>query len=175
MLSNYLKIAIRNILRYKSFSVINVVGLTIGLVAFLGIGLYIADEFSFDQFHENKSRIHRAILTTNFNGQTTCLGAVPNLVGPTAMKEIPEVEKASRYFHHNFGDIAFVSTDTENFSENSLYFADPELFDIFTIPIVKGNHQKILDRPGTVVISERAAEKYFHGEDPDWQGAESKQ
>jgi putative ABC transport system permease protein len=166
MLSNYLKIAIRNILRYKSFSTINIVGLTIGLVAFLGISLYIADEFSFDQFHENKSRIHRAILTTNFNGQTTCMGAVPNLVGPTAMKEIPEVEKASRYFHHNFGDIAFVSTDTENFSENSLYFADPELFDIFTIPIVKGNHQKILDRPGTVVISERAAEKYFHGADP---------
>lgn len=166
MLSNYLKIAIRNILRYKSFSLINITGLTIGLVAFLGISLYIADEFSFDQYHENKSRIHRAILSATFNGQTTSMGAVPNLVGPTAMKEIPEVEKAARYFHHDFGDIAFVSTGTENFSENSLFFADPELFNIFTIRIIKGNRQKILDRPGTVVMSERAAEKYFHGEDP---------
>src|SRR5687767_1281997 len=143
MLSNYLKIAIRNILRYKSFSFVNITGLTIGLIAFLGISLYIADEFSFDRFHEKKSRIYRAVLNADFGGQSTSIGAVPNLVGPTAMKEVPEVEKAARYFHHNFGDIAFVSTEAENFSESQLHFADPELFEIFTIPILKGNPQKV--------------------------------
>lgn len=166
MLSTNLKIAARSIIRHKSFSLVNITGLTIGLVAFLGISLYIADEFSFDRFHEKSSRIYRAVLTMEFDGQSTSLGAVPNMVGPTSMKEIPEVEKAARYFHHNFGDIGFVSTETENFSERSLYFADPELFEIFTIPIIKGNSQKILDRPGTVVISESAADKYFHGADP---------
>lgn len=166
MLTNYLKIALRNIARYKSFSIINITGLTIGFVAFLAISLYIVDEFSYDRFHEKKDRIYRAVISADFDGVVSKWGGTPNLLAPTAMKEIPEVEKATRYFHHNFGDIAFISTETENFSESQLHFADPELFDIFTIPIVKGNQDKILERPGTVVLSESAAKKYFKEEDP---------
>ncbi len=166
MLTNYLKITLRNLLRYKSFSIINIAGLTIGLVTFLAISLYIVDEFSFDRFHENKDRIYRAVISADFDGQVNKWGGAPNLLGPTAMKEIPEVEKAARYFHHNFGDLGFISTETEKFSETELFFADPELFTIFTIPLVKGNSTKILDRTGTVILSESAAKKYFGSEDP---------
>jgi putative ABC transport system permease protein len=166
MFKNYIKIALRNLLRYKSFSVINIAGLTLGLVTFLAISLYIVDEFSFDRFHENKDRIYRAVISADFDGQVNKWGGAPNLLGPTAVKEIPEVEKATRYFHHNFGDLGFISTETEKFSESELFFADPELFSIFTIPLLKGNASKILDRAGTVVLSESAAKKYFGEADP---------
>ncbi|MFN7602951.1 MAG: ABC transporter permease [Bacteroidota bacterium] len=166
MLTNYLKITLRNLLRHKSFSIINIAGLTIGLVTFLAISLYIVDELSFDRFHQNKERIYRAVISAQFDGQINKWGGAPNSLGPTAAKEIPEVEKTARYFHHNFGDLGFISTETEKFSETDLFFADPELFSIFTIPIIKGNAARILDRPGTVVLSESAAKKYFGDVDP---------
>jgi putative ABC transport system permease protein len=166
MIFNYLKISFRSMLRHKSFSIINIAGLTIGLVTFLAISLYVVDEFSYDQFHTNKDRIYRAVIHADFDGQVHTWGGAPNLLAPVAMKEIPEVEKATRVFHHNFGDLGFISTDTEKFSETQLFFADQEIFDVFTIPFVKGNSAKALDRPGTVVISESAAKKYFGEHDP---------
>jgi putative ABC transport system permease protein len=166
MLYNYFKIALRNILRNKSFSLINIGGLAIGLTTFLAISLYVVDEFSYDQFHEKKDRIYRAVISAEFDGQTTKWGGAPNSLATTAMKEISEVEKATRVFHHNFGELAFVATETEKFSEKELFFADPEVFDVFTIPFVKGKKATSLSRPGTVVISESAALKYFSGIDP---------
>jgi putative ABC transport system permease protein len=166
MLYNYLKITLRNLMRHKSFSIINLAGLTLGLVTFLAISLYIVDEFSFDRHHENRDHIYRAVISASFDGQVNKWGGAPNLLAPTAAKEIPEVKKATRYFHHNFGDIGFIATTTDNFSETQLFFADPELFSIFTIPVVKGNAQKMIDRPGTVALSESAARKYFGDADP---------
>ena len=166
MLYTNFKIALRNILRYKSFSIINILGLTIGLTAFLAISLYVVDEFSYDRFHEKNDRIYRAVISAEFDGQTMKWGGSPNLLAPTAGKEIPEVEKAARYFHHNFGDLAFVSNDKEQFSETQLYFADPDLFEIFTIPFIKGEAATALSRKGTIVLSEAAVKKYFGDANP---------
>ncbi|MCX8491059.1 MAG: ABC transporter permease, partial [Cyclobacteriaceae bacterium] len=166
MLFNHLKIALRNILRNKSFSLINIGGLAIGLTTFLAISLYVVDELSYDRFHEKKDRIYRAVISADFGGQTNKWGGAPNLLGPTSMKEIPEVEKAARVFHHNFGELGFIATETEKFSENELFYADPEVFDVFTIPFLKGNSKAALSRPNTIVISESAAQKYFNGVDP---------
>ncbi len=166
MLTNYFKIALRSILRHKSFSIINIAGLTIGLTAFLAISLYVVDEFSYDRFHEKKDRIYRAVIVAEFDGQTNKWGGAPNRLATTAMKEIPEIEKATRVFHHNFGDLGFISTDHEKFSEKSLFYADPELFDIFSIDLVKGSKAIALSRPNTVIISEQAAVKYFGSTDP---------
>lgn len=166
MLLNNLKIALRNLVRYKSFSIINILGLTIGLTVFLAITLYIVDEFSFDRFHTKKDRIYRAVITAEYDGQVNKWGRVPNRVATTAQQEIPEIEKAARYFHHNFGDIAFLSTDVEKFTETQLFYADPELFDIFSIEFIQGNPDQPLSTPGTIVISESAAKKYFVETDP---------
>ena len=166
MLITYLKIALRNMMRQKSFSVINILGLTIGLTAFLAIALYVTDELSYDRFHAQADRIYRAVITADFDGQTTKWGGAPNLLAPTAAKEIPEVEKASRYFHHNFGDLAFVSKGKDQFSEKELFFADPEFFQIFTVPFIKGDAATALSRINTVVLSESAAKKYFSDADP---------
>lgn len=166
MLLNYLKIALRTMMRYKSFSAINILGLTIGLTAFLAISLYVVDEFSYDRFHENSSRIYRGVSTAEYNGEKRIWGGTPNRLATTAIKEIPEVENAARYFHHNFGDLAFITRGNDNFSEANLFYADPELFEILTIPFVKHAGTKPLDKPGTVVVSETAAKKYFGGADP---------
>jgi putative ABC transport system permease protein len=166
MLRNNLVIILRNLIRNKTFSLINILGLSIGLVTFLAISLYVVDEFSYDRFHEKKDRIYRSIISATWDGQTMKWGAVPNKLGPAVAKEIPEVEKATRVFHHNFGDIGFISTESEKFSESSLFFADPEILDVFTIPMIKGNSKKVLDRPGTIILSESSAKKYFGDEDP---------
>ena len=165
MLTNYLKIAFRNILRNKTFSLINISGLTFGLVSFLGISLYVIDEFSYDRFHENSDRIYRAVITAEFDGQVNKWGAVPNKLAPSS-KESPEIEKATRVFHHNFGDISFVSPETDQFSETKLFYADPEIFDVFTIPFIQGTAEKALDRPGTIIISETSAKRYFGDANP---------
>lgn len=166
MLLNYLKIAFRNIIRNKTFSLINILGLTFGLISFLGISLYVIDEFSYDRFHENSDRIYRAVITAEFDGQTVKWGAVPNKLAPAAAKEIPEIEKATRVFPHNFGDIGFISTETDKFSETKLFYADPEIFDVLTIPMLQGTPEKALDRPGTMIISESSAKRYFGDENP---------
>jgi putative ABC transport system permease protein len=166
MLIHYLKITLRLMLRQRSFSLINLSGLTLGLTAFLGIAFYVADEFSFDNFHTHKNRIYRAIIAADFDGQVHKWGGAPNLLAPTAQKEIPEVEKATRYFHHNFGDLAFISTSTENFSESLLFYADPEFLDIFTVDLIRGKTTDALARPGTVLLSEQTAQKYFGDTDP---------
>ncbi|MBS1557747.1 MAG: ABC transporter permease [Bacteroidetes bacterium] len=166
MLKNYITIALRNITRHKSFSLINIVGLSLGLVTFLAISLYVADEFSFDQFHEKKDRIYRAVIKADFDGRSRQWGAVPNKLAPAAASKIPEVERAVRVFHHNFGDLAFVSTETEKYAEKELYYADPEIFDVFTLPLVEGDMQKALTRKKTAILNESIAKKYFKGQSP---------
>ncbi|MBS1950285.1 MAG: Acidobacterial duplicated orphan permease [Cytophagales bacterium] len=166
MLRNHLKITFRNLLRYKSFSVINIAGLTIGLVTVLAISLYVVDELSFDRFHEKVERIYRIVIKADYDGKSHQWSQVPNKVAPTVANEIPEVEKAVRVFHHNFGDIAFVSTETEKFAEKELYFADPAIFDVFSISLLEGDAQKALARKGTVILSETTARKYFGDKSP---------
>ena len=166
MFRNNLIIIIRSLIRNKTFSLINILGLSIGLITFLAISLYVVDEFSYDRFHEKKDRIYRSVISATWDGQTVKWGGSPNKLGPTAAKEIPEIEKATRVFHHNFGDIGFIATETEKFSETKLFFADPQILDVFTIPLLKGNPQKVLDRPGSVILSESSAKQYFGNEDP---------
>ena len=101
-----------------------------------------------------------------FDGKSHQWGNVPNKFGPTVASEIPEVEKAVRVFHHNFGDVAFVATETEKFAEKELYFADPEIFDVLTFSMVDGDPQKALARKGTVILNETIARKYFKGQSP---------
>ena len=166
MFKSHLKIVFRNFLRNKTFSTINLLGLVTGLVTCLAIVVYVADEFSYDRFHANASRIYRTVIEATWDGQTVRRGAVPNKYAPFIAPKVPEIEKAARVFHHNFGDIAFVSTADEKLSERNLFFADPEALDIFTIEFVKGNREKSLDRPNAVILSERSARKYFGDADP---------
>jgi putative ABC transport system permease protein len=166
MIVNHLKIALRLGLRNRVFSLINLSGLAIGLTAFLAISLYVADELSFDRFHQHSARIYQVQLRAEFDGQVMHWPTVPNLLVPTAIAEIPEIEKAVRLFHHNFSSTAFVNSDFNKSAEEKMYWADPGFFEIFSLPLISGNPRTVLDKPNTVVLSEAAALRYFGAEDP---------
>lgn len=166
MLKNYLKITLRNMGRYKTFSIINILGLTVGLTAFLAISLYIMDEFSYDRFHDKIDRIHHVITMPTGEGKTEKWAGVANKVGPAVARDIPEVEKSARILYHNFGGEAFVSAGETRAVEKNLVWADPELLEILSIDLLQGNPRNVLSRSNTVIISRAAAVKYFGGEDP---------
>lgn len=161
MLKNYLKILFRNFLRNKSTSLINTFGLGIGLSCCLLIGLYISDELSFDRFHPNEGRIYQVITNASYDGQTFQWNGASNTIAPSALNEIPEIEKAARILYHNFDGQAFLSTDEIKSMEERFIWADQQLLEIFSFEFVQGNPAGALALTNKVIISEAASKKYF--------------
>ncbi len=161
MLKSYFTLIIRSLGRNKTFSLINLAGLSIGLAGFILIGLYVVDEFSFDRHHLYENRIYQLSISVNYEGQVRKWVGVPNKTAPTLAREIPEIEKAFRILPNNFSGKAFVSSSQIKSSENHLVWADTEIFDVLTMPFVRGTHKDALKRPHTVVITEASAIKYF--------------
>ncbi|MCU0444309.1 MAG: ABC transporter permease [Microscillaceae bacterium] len=159
MLKNYLKIAFRNLWRNKTFSIINISGLAIGLATCMLIGLYIWDELSFDRFNEKHSRIYRINSDIKFGGKEIMLAVAPDPMGHTMTKEYPEVEKAVRL--RNNGSF-LVKKDEQNIKESKIIYADNEIFEIFSFKMLSGDARTALKAPKTVVISESIARKYFN-------------
>ena len=135
MLKNYFKIALRNLLRSKAFSAINIVGLSFGLATCLIIGLFILDELSFDRFHEKADRIVRVTFRANMSGNKI---EEANVMPPTArtlQREYPEVLEATRLRQ----GMAFVlEKDHKVFKENGVAFVDSNFLQVFTFPLVQG-------------------------------------
>src|SRR5881398_2842470 len=157
MLKNYFKIAWRNLLGNKIFSVIKILGLSIGLTVCMLIFLYTKDEISYDQFHENKAQIFRIIQTWQFgNDPEQMLGITNAVVGESFAKEIPEVQQ---YIRVN-GVAVTVKKNNDVFTENPL-FVDDNYFGVFTVPLIEGNKKNALKDLHSVVLSEDMAKKYF--------------
>ncbi len=164
MFTNYLKIAWRNLFKYKAFSFINLFGLTVGLACCLLISIYIIDELSYDRYHENADRIYR--VTRNFidrDGSTTLhLGHVAPPFGPLIANDFPDVEAVTRLLN---ATLTFQHEDIM-FTEDHAYFAESNIFDVFTIPVIAGDPNTALENPFSIMLSETMAEKYFGDEDP---------
>jgi ABC-type antimicrobial peptide transport system permease subunit len=161
MIQNYLKMAWRSLLADRKFSTINILGLSIGLAITLLLFLFISHERSFDSMYAQKESIYRVLLNTDGNeGEETWTNA-PAALAPTIVKDIPEIQKASRMYRHDFGGNAFIKTDEQEYVEKDLYWADAELFQIFNVPFIRGNGANALDKPKTVVLSESRALRYF--------------
>lgn len=163
MIKNYIKIAWRNLKADKTFSVINILGLSIGLAITILLFLFVTHERSFDTMYSNKENIYRALLHTTGDRQETW-PQVPAALAPSARKAVPEIKKAARILKHDFGAPAFIRVNETDFIEEELYFVDPEFLDIFTVSFVNG--KAALDRPNTVVLTESTAERLFGKEDP---------
>lgn len=159
MIRNYLKIAWRNLLKNKTFSLINIFGLAIGFSSFMLIGLYVIDELSYDRFHEKADRIYRLDADIRFGGTDLRLASAADPSGAVMKKDYPEVEQFVR-FYQNEGP-KFIKKGSEYIRESDVTYADSTLFDVFTLPVITGNPKTALDQPNTVVISETAARKYF--------------
>jgi putative ABC transport system permease protein len=165
MFRNYLTTAWRNFRKHKSFSLINVAGLAVGMACFVLIMLYVQFELSFDRFHENVDRIYRVVAHQPGNVflGTDHFAVTQAILGKTLQREFPEVLHATTLDDYN--NVLFAAGD-KSFYENEIILADPEIFEIFTFPLRQGDPQTALVEPFTIVLSETLARKYFGDENP---------
>jgi putative ABC transport system permease protein len=156
MLKSYLKIAWRNLMKNKVFSFINITGLSIGITVCMMIFLFIMNEFSVDHFHKNGKLIYRVMRGYDKNKER-----VPYLSGPYAtalLNDFPgQIKKAVRVGAFN----GMISFDKNAFNEKRLYVTDQDFFSLFSFPLLKGNAETVLKNPGSVVLTETTAKKYF--------------
>ncbi len=164
MLKNYLTIALRNLLRHKGYSAINVLGLAIGIACCVLIMLYVQDELSYDQYHEKKDRIYRLVESMTIAGRPIEAAVTPPPWAPVLAKDYPSIEQITRIKPPNSRWL--IRYEDKRFYERYFVFADASVFDIFTLPLVQGNGKTALAEPHTVVLSESMADKYFGNENP---------
>ena len=163
MLRNYLKVTLRNIRKDKWYSLINIVGLTIGITGSLLIYLHISHELSFDNFHSNADRLYRVVRTSTDNQGVDYDANVPYPMIESIYNDFTEIEKAT-LFHED--DDYEVSYQDENFRLDYGIYADSNFFEILNFPIVQGDPKKSLGQPNFVFLSESTAKRIFGANDP---------
>ncbi len=159
MIRNYLKVAIRNLWRNKTFSLINIIGLATGIACFILIALYVVDELSYDRFNKNADRIYRINADIKFGGAETRYPFSSDMMGQTFKKDYPEVENYTRIYNSNGSKL--VKKGTQFITETRVAHADSTIFNVFTLPAITGNTATALNEPNTVVLTETTAKKYF--------------
>ncbi|MCY7358466.1 MAG: ABC transporter permease [Rudanella sp.] len=164
MFRNYLKIAWRNLIRDKIFSVINITGLAIGMATCLLISLFVLDELSYDRFNEKADRIVRVVFKGTMNGEKMREATVMPPVAQTLHTDYPEVLEATRL--RRWGAVR-VTHQKNTFQEERLAYVDSNFFQVFTLPLRQGENAKtVLIKPNTVVITSVVAQKYFGADNP---------
>ncbi|MBN2012956.1 ABC transporter permease [candidate division KSB1 bacterium] len=163
MFKNHITIAIRNILKYKTYSLINILGLTIGLVCTILILLWVQDELSMDGYHEKKDDIYHAYLKSYQDGNIGYQSTTSPAIATILTEEYPEIINAVR-----MGRVKEVvlKTGETRILEGLGGAADPSIFDIFTFPIIAGDPKTALNDPLSIVLTESMAKKYFGKENP---------
>jgi putative ABC transport system permease protein len=169
MLKNYLVTAWRNIVKSKGFSLLNIAGLAVGLAVCILILLYVRAETSYDAYHEHVDRIYR-VQNAWLNADGSIRGEFATLAPSYASilrSDFPEIERLARLFNRTG---AIVKAGDRTFTEERFFFAEPEIFDILTLPFVQGDPATALNDVGGVVLSRTTARKYFGDEDPMGRG-----
>lgn len=166
MIQNHIKLAWRNLKANRMFSLINIVGLSLGLAITILLFMFITYERSYDSNYTHKDDIYRTLVNTGESYDNTIFCTSPAALAPALKADIPDVKYAARMLKHNFGETAFIKIEDVNFLEKELYWCDPELFSIFDIEFLKGNSKVALNRPNTVTLSKSTAQKYFGNLDP---------
>jgi len=159
MISNYFKIAWRNLWRNKTFSLINILGWAIGLCSFLLITLYVLDELSYDRYNDKAGRIYRINMDARMSGMDIHLAFTPDQMGPLLKQDYPQVETYTRIFDNDGSKL--VKKGQEYLTEPRVANVDSTFFQVFTLPAIEGNTQTALNDPNTVVITASIAKKYF--------------
>ncbi len=162
MFKNFFKIAWRNLVRKKFFSSINIFGLALGLAIFTLISLYVLDELSYDRFNELADRIYRVNTHIKVNGSEFNDKATPAPMADALVTNYPRIEQAVRI---SGGNDILVKKDDETLVEKNAFFADSNLFKVFTLHILEGNPNTALKDPNSMVISASMAKKYFNSLD----------
>jgi len=164
MILNYLKIALRNIRRHKIYSFINIMGLAIGMACCILVFLHVRHELSYDRYHRDEDRIFRIAQNIRKDAAELDTARVAAPLIPAIRESFPEVESAARFQLATWDSL--VEREETKYYEDWVMIAENDIFDVFTIPFIRGNPEKALDRPRTVVITEKIARKYFGQDDP---------
>ena len=163
MLKNYFRIAFRNLWKHKGYSFINIAGLAVGIACALFILLWVQDELSFDSFHANAETLFRVEQDQEGGQGKFHVYVTPYPMGPALKAEIPEIKNTTRVA---FPGAMLVRHGENAFFERRVRAVDPQIFQMFTFPLVKGDPATALSRPGSLVLSEDMARKYFGDADP---------
>ena len=163
MIKNIIKHSFRSFNRQKGYTVINILGLSIGIACSLLISLYVIFELSYDNFHKNSERIYRVILDGKIGGQEIKGAYTSSPVGPAMLEEFPEVENFVRF---NPGGESVVKFQEKHFTVDANSEADSSFFKIFSYSLIKGNVNTVLNEPFKVALSESTANKIFGSADP---------
>jgi putative ABC transport system permease protein len=158
MIKNLLLVTLRNLRKDKWYSLLNVLGLTIGISFSLFLIFYIRDELNYDRFHEKADRIYRIVTYVQERDKNTNWTITQLPLGPTLKKDFPEVEESVRLLGK---ERTLFKNGDNNFYETKLYYADSTVFNVFTCKFIEGNAAHALNEPNSIVISRTTAEKYF--------------
>lgn len=163
MLSNYIKVALRNLLRHKGYSLINILGLVAGLACCIFILLFVMFELSYDKYHADVDRIYLVGLSrTSGSGHEYTTANMP-LLAPTLKERFPDVEQTGRVFS---GSTVQITHGDKVFKEKELWHASPEILQILSISFKHGNPESALNRPNQAILTEEMALKYFGSMNP---------
>ena len=157
MIKNYFKIAWRNLTRNRTFALLNVLGLAIGISVCLLIGIWLQRELSYDDFHPNGRQIFRIANTFKSESESFSQAGSGTALGAQLPKYLPSIQSACRVFNETFK----VKTGNDEFIESNAIIADSNFFSFFGFRILKGQAQKVLIRADQLVLSEKLAIKYF--------------
>jgi putative ABC transport system permease protein len=166
MIKNYLKIAFRNLSRYKFISFINLFGLTVGLTCCFLILAYILHELSYDKYQPNANRVYR--VTRSFNNPETGalslnLSTIAPAFAPLLQNDFKEIESMTRLLSNGTTTVKY---NEKMLNEQNVYFADDKFFDFFHGNVLKGNPRKALADPYSIMMTDEMAKKYFGNEEP---------
>jgi len=163
MFSNLLRYSIRSFKRQRSYIIINILGLSIGIACSLLIALFVINEASYDKFNVKKDRIFRLVLNGKIGGQEITGSYTCAVIGPTMIREYPEVED---FLRMNSRGPTVVEYQAKTFTEDHIVEADSSFFNFFSIPVMKGDKENLLNSPRRAVLSESTAKRIFGDEDP---------
>lgn len=158
LLKNYFRSLARNAVRNKFFSILNLLGLALGITASILIFIYIQDQLTYDRYNENIERIYRLEADFTINEKQDLMARVQFPLGPTLKDEYPEVKE---YVRMIIQPNLYFERKENAFKEDSIAFSDSTIFKIFTIPFIAGDQSSALNEPYTMVVSESLARKYF--------------
>ncbi len=170
MFRHFFTIAIRNILKHFNHSLLNILGLAIGITSFLFILIYVTDELKYDRYHEGYEKIYRMNRLYNSNDINEDAATCSFPFGPALAEDYPDMVKSMvRFFDFQVSEFLFEyerdSGDILKFNEEWFYLADSNVFEVFTFPMIEGDPKTALMRPNTVVLTESTARRYF-GDEP---------
>ena len=164
MFIHFLTITFRNFRKNIGNSILNAIGLSISIVVSLYILYFVNDELNYDRYHKDSNRIYRAVVDVKTVTGIEQYATTPPPLAPILVKDFPQIEYAVRFFGNPRMPVRYGAEKI--FYESRFYYVDPNVFSLFDIPFVKGNAKTALQRPGTVVITEATAHRYFGDEEP---------